>query len=249
MMVESEHAVTTEPIPRRKLHQEVLDRLMARIQAGEFAPGEQLPSERELMEAYGVGRPSIREALQQLERSGIVGISHGERARVLLPTAQAVVEQMTGAARYLLSVEPSTLDHLKEARVLLEAGVARLAAERADARGLALLRQRLDEHRRASLDDFLQRDIAFHRQIAAMSGNPVFPAAVEGMLAWLGAYYRSLVRAPGAESLTLQEHQRIYDAIAAGQPDAAAQAMSDHLTRANALYRRFSEGDDQPDCA
>ncbi|WP_197280879.1 transcriptional regulator NanR [Bosea vaviloviae] len=249
MMVESEHAVTTEPIPRRKLHQEVLDRLMARIQAGEFAPGEQLPSERELMEAYGVGRPSIREALQQLERSGIVGISHGERARMLLPTAHAVVEQMTGAARYLLSVEPRTLDHLKEARVLLEAGVARLAAQRADAQGLALLRQRLDEHRQASLDDFLQRDIAFHRQIAAMSGNPVFPAAVEGMLAWLGAYYRSLVRAPGAESLTLQEHQRIHDAIAAGQPDAAAQAMTDHLNRANALYRRFSEGDDQPDRA
>lgn len=238
--------MTSEPIPRRKLHQEVLDRLMARIHAGEFAPGEQLPSERDLMDVYGVGRPSIREALQQLERSGLVSISHGERARVLLPTAQAMVEQMTDAARYLLSVEPRTLDHLKEARVLLEAGVARLAAQRADAAGLALLRQRLDEHRQASLDDFLERDIAFHRQIAAMSGNPVFPAAVEGMLAWLGAYYHSLVRAPGAESLTLQEHQRIYDAVASGRADEAAQAMSDHLNRANGLYRRFSEGDEHP---
>ena len=237
--------MTSEAIPRRKLHQEVLDRLMARLQAGEFAPGAQLPSERELMDAYGVGRPSIREALQQLERSGLVSISHGERARVLLPTAQAMVGQMTSAARYLLSVEPRSLDHLKEARILLEAGVARLAAQRADAAGLALLRQRLDEHRAANLDDFLQRDIAFHRLIAAMSGNPVFPAAVEGMLAWLGTYYRSLVRAPGAESLTLQEHQRIYDAIGAGQADEAAQAMSDHLNRANALYRRFAD-DTQP---
>lgn len=239
--------MTSEPIPRRKLHQEVLDRLMARIHAGEFAPGEQLPSERDLMETYGVGRPSIREALQQLERSGLVSISHGERARVLLPTAQAMVGQMADAARYLLSVEPRTLDHLKEARVLLEAGVARLAAERADATGLALLRQRLDEHCQADHDDFLERDIAFHRQIAVMSGNPVFPAVVEGMLTWLGTYYRSLVRAHGAETLTLQEHQRIYDAIAAGQADEAAQAMSDHLNRANALYRRLSEGDALPD--
>lgn len=231
--------MTPEPIPRRKLHQEVLDRLMARIHAGEFAPGEQLPSERDLMETYGVGRPSIREALQQLERSGLVSISHGERARVLLPTAQAMVGQMTDAARYLLSVDPQTIDHLKEARVLLEAGVARLAAERADEAGLAVLRERLEEHRQASLDDFLARDIAFHRQIAVMSGNPVFPAAVEGMLAWLGTYYHSLVRAHGAETLTLQEHQRIYDAIAAGQPDEAAQAMSDHLNRASALYRRL----------
>jgi DNA-binding FadR family transcriptional regulator len=235
--------VTADPIPRRKLHQEVLDRLVARIHAGEFVPGEQLPSERDLMETYGVGRPSIREALQQLERSGLVSISHGERARVLLPTAQAMVGQMTDAARYLLSVDPQTIGHLKEARVLLEAGVARLAAERADAEGLAVLRQRLDEHRKAGLDDFLARDVAFHRQIAVMSGNPVFPAVVEGMLTWLGTYYRSLVRAHGAETLTLQEHQRIYDAIAAGQADEAAQAMSDHLNRANALYRRLLKDD------
>lgn len=233
--------MSTETIPRRKLYQEVLDRLMARINAGEFGPGEQLPSERELMDVYGVGRPAIREALQQLERSGIVSISHGERARVLLPTAEAMVEQMTGAARYLLSVEPRTLDHLKEARVFLEAGLARLAAERADEAGLALLRQRLDEHREASLEDFLKRDIAFHRQIAVMSGNPIFPAVVEGMLAWLGAYYRTLVRVQGAESVTLQEHQRIYDAIAGRRPDEAARAMSDHLNRASALYRRFEQ--------
>ena len=242
-MTKTEPTVTAEPIPRRKLHQEVLDRLLARIQAGEFAPGAQLPSERELMDAYGVGRPSIREALQQLERSGIVGISHGERARVLLPTAQAMIGQMADAARYLLSVEPRTLDHLKEARGLLEAGVARLAAQRADAAGLAVLRKRLDAHRQAELDDFLACDIAFHRQIAAMTGNPVFVAAVEAMLAWLGVYYRSLVRAPGAERLTLEEHQRIYDAIAARDGDAAALAMTDHLNRANALYRRLSTQD------
>ena len=232
--------MTTEPIPRRKLHQEVLDRLLVRIRAGEFPPGAQLPSERELMDAYGVGRPSIREALQQLERAGIIGISHGERARVLLPTAQGIVGQMAESARYLLSVDADALDHLKEARILLESGIARLAAQRADAAGIALLRQRLDEHRAAGLDDFLSRDIAFHRQIAVMSGNPVFPAAVEAMLGWLGASYVTLLRAPGAERLTLAEHQRIHDAIAAGDGEAAARAMTDHLSRANALYRSLA---------
>jgi DNA-binding FadR family transcriptional regulator len=51
------------------------------------------------------------------------------------------------------------------------------------------------------------------------------------------------VRAPGAESLTLQEHQRIYEAIATGDADGAAQAMADHLNRANALYRRRIAGE------
>lgn len=230
-------AVTSEPIPRRKLSHEVLDRLLARINAGEFAPGTQLPSERELMDTYRVGRPAIREALQQLERSGIVEISHGERARVVLPTAAAIVSQMSNAARYLLSVEPGTLSHLKEVRLFLEAGLARMAAERADAAGIALLAQRLEEHRQADLDDFLARDVAFHRQIAAMSGNPIFSAALDGMLNWLSAYYHTLLRAIGRENATLQEHQRILDAIAAGDGDGAAQAMADHLNRANDLYR------------
>jgi DNA-binding FadR family transcriptional regulator len=226
-----------EPIQRRKLFHEVMDRLLARIRAGEFAPGSQLPSERELMDAYGVGRPAIREAFQQLERSGIVTISHGERARVVLPTAAAMMHTMTDAARYLLDVEPQTLDHLKEARAFLETGLARLAAERAEPAGLALLQARLDEQRQAGLEDFLRCDIAFHRQIAAMAGNPIFPAVVEGLLAWLGDHYTALVRAPGVENVTLQEHQCILEAIAARDPARAATAMSDHLYRASALYR------------
>ena len=52
------------PIQRRKLFQEVLDRLLERLRQGEFQPGDQLPSERELMQFYGVGRPAVREALQ-----------------------------------------------------------------------------------------------------------------------------------------------------------------------------------------
>ena len=75
-----------------------------------------------------------------------------------------------------------------------------------------------------------------------MSGNPIFPAIVEGMLTWLGDYYHSLVRAQGVESLTLHEHQRIYDAIAAGNAAEAAQAMADHLNRASDLYRPLTGG-------
>lgn len=229
--------MTPEPIQRRKLYQEVMDRLMVRITAGEFQPGTHLPSERDLMDSYKVGRPAIREALQQMERSGILSISHGERARVVLPTAAALVGRMNDAARYLLKVEPGTLDHLKEVRIFLEAGLARMAAERADADGLDRLRQCLEKHRKASLDDFLDRDIAFHRQIAGMSGNPIFPAVIEALLTWLGTRYTFLVRAEGAESLTLQEHQDILAAIANGDGERAAAAMTTHLNRANALYR------------
>ncbi|WP_315832707.1 transcriptional regulator NanR [Bradyrhizobium prioriisuperbiae] len=235
-----------EPIHRRKLYQEVLERLIARITAGEFGPDDQLPSERELMDSYGVGRPAVREALQQLERSGIVTITHGERARVVVPTPATLVAQIASGTRHLLSIQPDSLNHLKEARLFLEIGMAQLAAANADATALAQLQALVEAQRRAidQPEEFLRCDMAFHRQIAAMSGNPIYPAIVEGMFGWLAEYYRSLVRAPGAEQLTLAEHDRIVAAVASHDPAKAAQAMSEHLTRANALYRHLTRHDE-----
>ena len=233
--------MTSEPIQRRKLYQEVLDRLLQRIQSGGLAPGDHLPSERELMETYGVGRPAVREALQELARSGIVEISHGERARVVVPTADLLINQIDGGARHLLQSQPGMLEHLKDARVFLEAGLARMAAQRATPADIDRLQQRLVEQRAAivDLDRFIDRDMAFHREVAALSGNPIFPAIVEAMFGWAGEHHQSMVRAPGAEALTLAEHGRIIDAIAAHDADGAATAMSEHLLRANALYRQL----------
>jgi DNA-binding FadR family transcriptional regulator len=235
-----------DPIQRRKLYQEVLDRLTARIVAGEFGPNDQLPSERELMESYSVGRPAVREALQHLERTGIVAITHGERARIVVPTPEMLVAQIAGGARHLLSMQPDSLGHLKGARLFLETGMARLAVEHADEAALIELRRLVEAQRRAIADPeaFVRCDMSFHRQIAAMSGNPIFPAIIEGMFRWLGEYYRSMVRAPGAEALTLAEHERIIDAIAAQDATRAEQAMRDHLTRANTMYRRLLRSDD-----
>lgn len=231
-------------IPRRKLSHEVLEHLLTRIRSGEFAPGEQLPSERELMQAYGVGRPAVREALQSLERAGILSITHGERARIVVPTADALIGQIASGARHILHVQPHTLEHLKDARLFLEVGLARRAAERASESAIEALEAAHADLVRAlsTPDSFLSRDMAFHREIARATENPIFPAIVEAMFGWLGEFYSHLVRAPGAENLTIEEHARILEAIKARDPPAAGQAMHDHLTRANSLYRRFERG-------
>lgn len=230
-----------EPIQRRKLYQEVLDRLMARIRSGAIAPGEHLPSERELMDQYGVGRPAIREALQSLERSGIVTIHHGERARVAVPTAASLIAQIASGAQHLLRADPASLEHLKEVRVFLESGTARMAAQHASAEDVAALRALVAAQaaQRAHADGFVDADRDFHTRLAALSGNPIYPVIVEALLRWLAEYYQTLVHAPGAEDLTLAEHERIVAAIAAGDADGAERAMREHLTRANALYRRL----------
>ena len=228
-------------IQRRKIYQEVFDRLMERIRNGSIPPNAQLPSERELMEEYGVGRPAVREALQALERSGIVEIVHGERARVVVPTAESLMSQIAGGAMHLLRSQPNTLGHLKEVRLFLETGTARIAAERATEEDVARLRLSIAKHRASMVDRerFIELDMEFHKEIAHISGNPIFPSIVEAMLRWAGEHYQSLVRAPGAEELTLAEHERIVEAIAARDPAGAADAMHTHLTRANTLYQRL----------
>ena len=230
--------MTIEHIQRRKISHEVLDRLLLRIRAGEWGPGDQLPSERDIMESYGVGRPAVREAMQAMERSGIVEIVHGERARVVVPTADLLIEQIAGGAQHLLRMQPDMLGHMKDARLFLETGLARVAAERATPGDIAHLQQRLDEQRAALTESelFLQRDMMFHREIAIIVGNPIFPAIVEALFNWASEYYQTIVRAPGAEQITLAEHTRILEAIAANDPSAAAKAMHEHLTRANVLY-------------
>lgn len=240
--------IASEPIRRRKLSHEVLDRLLTRITRGELAAGDHLPSERDLMTLYGVGRPAVREALQALERMGFLTITHGERARIVAPTARTMIDQVALSARHLLSTSPTSLEHLKDARVFFETGMVRLAAERATEADVDLLRERLAEHVAVAhatassglhRDEFLQKDMAFHRQIAAISGNAIYVALCEAMFEWLAEFHSGLVRVHGAESLTITEHTTILERIAAGDPGGAAAAMTAHLTRANALYRQF----------
>lgn len=232
-----------EPIPRRKLSHDILDRLLAKINSGELVAGDPLPSERDLMTSFEVGRPAIREAMQTLQRMGFIAITHGERARVVAPTARTMLGQLNETARHILTTSPQSLAHLKDARIFFELGMARLAAARAKPSDIARLEDRLSEQQAAGLDfvGFLQADIAFHREIAGIASNPIFQAVSEAMLGWLREYHVGLLRKLGREAQTLSEHRQILDRIADHDVDGSAAAMLAHLTRANDLYRGASE--------
>lgn len=227
-----------EPIVRRKLSDEVLHRLQALITQGDLQPGDYLPSERELMGRFHVGRPAIREALQALNNMGLITISHGERARVRQLTARALFGAVDAAAKVMLSTSPDSIDHLKEARLFFERGMVRGAAIRATEADVAALREAVAEQRRrlGDSDRFMTADIAFHARIAAVSGNPIYEAVSEAMLGWLRTYHTALLIWTGKEATTLAEHDEIVRAIAAHDPDAAERAMIRHLERSAALY-------------
>lgn len=236
-------------IVRRKLSDQVLDRLREMIRSRELKPGDALPSERALMERFGVGRPAVREALQSLHNSGLITIAHGERSRVNAITAGTVLDQSDQIARLLLDSVPSNLEHLKEARQMFELGIVGVAAEKASEADIAALRD-LAAHQRALLGGdpvpFIKADMAFHARIAEIVGNPIIAAVSVAMLRWLFEYHTALLHWSNNEEITLTEHDRIVDLIAAHDREGATAMMRDHLERATSLYAFNDETANRP---
>ncbi len=207
-------------------------------------PGQTLPSERELMTRYQVGRPAIREAMQNLQRMGLISIKHGGRPRIAKPSLDLLIEQMGESMRHVLTHSTSTMGHLKEARVTFEAQMARIAATRRTNAGLARIRRVLawQAENTGNPARFLALDGEFHQAIAAVSGNPIFESLSFSLFRWLAEFHTDQVRKPGLEQVTLSEHGLIVSAIEQGDAGAAGVAMQDHLNRANALYDHSNTG-------
>jgi DNA-binding FadR family transcriptional regulator len=225
------------PIVRRKLSDHVLDRLKAMITSGEYGPGQTLPSERELMASYGVGRPAIREAMQALANAGLITIKHGERAKVRPLTAKAAVGQIDLFAQ--LSASPGMLQNLKEARRFFERGMVREAAVKASDVEIAELDALIVEQR-AALDDaesFVAADLRFHNKIASISRNAILDAVAEAMLGWLRNDQIDSEAFAARGEAVLDAHAQIVEGLRTRDPDAAEAALSRYLDQADAVER------------
>ena len=117
-------------IERKKLFEHVAAHLEAQILSGKLKPGDQLPPERDLQSRFGVGRPAIREALISLQKAGLVELTNGARAKVLMPTARHIFTGMAPAVRQMLSTEQGQR-YFQGARMFFEVGLAREAARTA----------------------------------------------------------------------------------------------------------------------
>jgi DNA-binding FadR family transcriptional regulator len=223
---------TFEPLRPLQRYEHVAERLAAEIRSGAFAPGERLPSERELSRRLEVGRASVREAIAALQVQGVIETRPGSGsfvapdARERLPTG--------------LTHDASPTDVL-EARALFEPEVARLAAQRGRPdpeceRLLDAMEASSDPADPAARAGWNESDRLFHRQIAALTGNPVL-AGIAGHIASLmdQPLWQRLrddsIATPGRTAIHLAEHRMIYEAIAEGDPDAAASYAAGHVKR------------------
>ncbi len=221
-----------------RLHRTLLRALVADIAGGALPEGARLPRELELAEAFGVSRGVARECLRSLEERGLVTVKHGSGATVrpasewdmLNPDVIAAVLQGERGARLLG-------DYL-ECRRLLEIEAAALAAQRATRGDLVTLAEALERMSAAAVqtaggpsaeDRFHDADVAFHRAVIHATGNHALGRMTEPVHRALAAARRPLARPEHRLERSLPEHRRILAAIADRDPDAAREAMREHL--------------------
>ncbi len=226
----------------KRLYEQVAERLEEEILRGDYPAGAQLPSERDLMAEFGVGRPAVREALFQLDKMGLIEVRSGERARVTRPTPKVVFASIAGAARVMLS-EPGGVRNFQQAREFLEAGLARYAAESATDDDLAELKSALEANRLTIGDNerFQITDIAFHFALAVIPRNPIFTALHAAFAEWLARQRQITLSVGGQNEIAYRAHQTIYEAIAGRDADTAEQMMRNHLQQVAKSYWQVVE--------
>ena len=214
------------PIKARQRYEHVADRLAADIRAGRLEPGERLPSERDLARRLEVGRASVREAIAALQVAGMIETRPGAGSFVA-----------AGAAERSREAHDSSPSDLLEARALLEPTVARLAAQRGGPD--TEIEQLLAAMENADGDAWNDCDRRFHQRIAALTGNPVLAGLADHIAAVMDEPLWQRLRddsiaVPGRTTIHLAEHRMIYEAIVAGDAEAAAFYSAQHINRVRA---------------
>ena len=220
-------------IRRRKVSELVADELREMIARGRFKPGDRLPAERDLMALFRVGRPAVREALQELRSAGLVITGNGRRAVVREPDMDTILSSISGAVDTFLSKRQS-LPNLFNARRFMECAMARHAALHATKLHIEQLKAALEASEAAIGDHrrYEDSDMAFHRVLFTVPDNPILLACHEAFEQWLLERWRRLNRTLDRDRESHAGHHRIFEAILMRDPDTAETAMADHLDRA-----------------
>lgn len=233
-----------EAVRSARAFEEIADQIRAELAQGRLKVGSRLPAERTLAVQFGVSRNTLREALRSLEHSGLVRLQKGASGGAFISEGSGLA--ISNSLMDLYHVGSITPDQLTQARIWLESVIVREACERATADDLAALEKNIEEAARASEEgDFPRRaelHFDFHRTLAKMSGNPIMVIMMNGLLAVLANFVRSI----GAyeNDFVLPSRKRFMKHMHAKNADAAVAEMEASLKRLQQAYlSRVTEGD------
>ena len=223
----SDVIASLSPVERNSLADQVAKKILDLVRTGILKPGDQLPPERDLAQMLQVSRPSLREAMRGLQILGVVKTRQGGGAYI----SSLDAADLLGPLQFLITLNALNVDALYESRLLIDGGIARMAAERLSNADIDRLKAMVELQARLVTDPigFRVSDLEFHRTIMEATSNP-FLVRVSHSLYVLGMEYRRIAaETPGVLQQSLADHQAIVAAFAARDPDAAQSTMQIHM--------------------
>jgi GntR family transcriptional regulator, transcriptional repressor for pyruvate dehydrogenase complex len=230
-----------EAISRVLVWRQIVDQIASAIIDGTLAPGEELPTERELCERFGVSRASTREALRVLEAQGLI-ISHETKGRTVSPNGATGALQQ--AIAQLTDLHAVTVEDLIDFRCLIEGHAVRVAAKEPDKARMDEVRASVEEAFELSagpdLEAFEANQVRFHVALVAAGGNELMALTIEALrpvfTQRLGAGLEAAPDPEKAMKALAEDHKKVLDQVEKGKGDKAAKLLESHI-RSNAHYQ------------
>ena len=212
-----------------RLSKTVADDLQQKIIRDRLSVGDQLPTEPELMEEYGVSRTVIREAAACLVSRGVVDVRPRRGMTVRAPDGKGLAETLIAQ----LQMSKVSLPQLLQVRSVLETAIVELAATQRTDDDIDKLNDNLKRMQAADLEPHqaLTVDLEFHDLLAAATHNPFFTLVSRPITELLYSIYINQSGYMSFQSLTYSEHQTVVEAIVAKDARAAVLAIESHLDR------------------
>lgn len=220
----TQRSINPRPVSRPRLYEQLVQRLCEYIGEAGLGPGDRLPPERELATALGVSRATLSQALVAMEVHGVIEVRHGDGAVI----RRSVVEEQVLA---MLRDRGNRHEEVIEARQALEVKLAELAALRREPADLTEIDDALSQMREEihTGQRGVGGDERFHAAIATAARSRLLARMMTEIAPLIAETRLGSLSQPGRPDASLVGHEHVAAAIRAGDPDAAAIAMRDHL--------------------
>jgi GntR family transcriptional repressor for pyruvate dehydrogenase complex len=211
-----------------RLYEQIVQQIEESVLNGSLKPGDQLPAERDLAQRLGVSRTAVREAVKTLREKGLVEAYSGRGTFITDGTSQAARQSFDLMVKI---GQQEGSPHLAELRLILEPGIAALAAARVHEDDLAAMREAVAVMDRAQKDPaaYIEADLDFHLALAEAVANPLILSLIDSIVGLLREQRIRIFNVEGGPQRGQVHHKRILDAMERRDPEMARAAMRAHL--------------------
>ena len=230
-----------KPVKKTRIHEEIVFKIKDMIEQGRLKTGDQLPTERELAEAFKVSRPSVREALRALESQGFLVSRQGDGTYVSQQPIELLIEPF---ASVIMKEKFDQLE-LFEMRRLIEPQLAYLAAERATPSEIAEMEKLIviQEMELAGRGAGTNADHTLHNVLTRAAKNKILTSIMDSLIDSLAESRDKYLQVPGRPEKSLGRHKEILAAIKSEDSELAAAIMRKHLEETEHLLFEVLNGE------